>query len=172
MSGAAGPPPVRTERAAHFRDLTLGIIPLGLELIDACDAAHGVESRHPFFDPRLAEFCLALPPAQKLDGGLTRLVVRRALAGVLPPEVRDRGDKSNLAENFHRSLLRDQRPQLEAVILHDASAIEEFVDVPALRAAYDDYASGRDPGQAAPVWRAVTLAMWLRRAGFAAPARA
>ena len=39
------------------------------------------------------EFCLALPPEQKLHRGLNRMVMRRAMAGIVPEEILRRGDK-------------------------------------------------------------------------------
>jgi len=47
----------------------------------------GVDLRSPTADVRIAEFCFALPEEQFLRGGESRSLVRRAMAGRLPPLV-------------------------------------------------------------------------------------
>lgn len=160
--------PGRSARETHARGLKSGLIPYALELADKAAGAFGVEPRYPFFDRRLMEFCLALPASQKLDGGWTRMVLRRAMAGVLPEEVRWRASKANLAPNFGRQLLGNDRNLLTEVILEQPGVIEEYVDVPALRRAYDRYVT--QPGSQADaltVYGAVMLGLWLQRAKIA-----
>ena len=53
----------------------------------ASAARHGIEYGYPLLDRRLLEFALGLPPEQFLRGNGTRLLMRRALGSVLPPEV-------------------------------------------------------------------------------------
>lgn len=64
----------------------------------------GVDSRWPLADLRLVEFCLALPEEQFVRDGEPRSLVRRAMAGRLPPQVlanRRRGLQA--ADWFERS---------------------------------------------------------------------
>jgi len=51
------------------------------------EAMFGVEVRDPTSDVRLVEFCLALPEEQFRQGGVSRRLIRRAMAGRLPEEV-------------------------------------------------------------------------------------
>src|SRR3989442_1386598 len=67
FSGRAG-----GSRTDHYRRLASGLIPFGLEIADKASAAFCVDARYPFYDKRLAEFCLALPAEQKLFNGWTR----------------------------------------------------------------------------------------------------
>ena len=53
----------------------------------ASGARHGIEYRYPLLDRRVLEFALGLPPEQFQRGGHSRLLMRRALLEVLPPEV-------------------------------------------------------------------------------------
>lgn len=109
------------------------------------------------------ELCLALPPEQKLHQGWTRVILRRAMAGILPPEVEWRTRKANLSANFKRKLLDYERSTLERVILKQPQVIEEYVDVPALQDAYHRYA--RHPLEreqdAFTIYGVVILARWL-----------
>lgn len=48
----------------------------------------GIETRDPTADRRVVEFCMAVPGSQYLHGGVTRSLVRRAMAGRLPDHLR------------------------------------------------------------------------------------
>jgi asparagine synthase (glutamine-hydrolysing) len=69
----------RTEREGHYRTLTQGSLSLAFELYANVTSRFGIEARYPFWDKRVVEFCLALPPQQKLHRGLSRVVLRRAM---------------------------------------------------------------------------------------------
>jgi asparagine synthase (glutamine-hydrolysing) len=155
----------QTERESHYRKLTWGVMPFTLEVLERAAAAFGIEPRFPFWDKRLVEFCLALPPRQKVHGGWTRIVLRRALAGILPVEVQWRGSKSNLGPNFEHGLLAYERQRLEEVILKDSEIIEKYVDITLLREAYHRFVSGETTDDALMIWKAVSLALWLQCTG-------
>jgi asparagine synthase (glutamine-hydrolysing) len=143
---------------------------LTLEVADRAAAAFSLEPRYPFFDRRLVEFCLALPPEQKLHQGWTRVVMRRALSDILPEAIRWRGGKSNLSPNFDRGLLTFEQERLEEIILKNPQVIERYVDIAALRKAYHRYVSGGTGDEVLTVWKAVTLALWLCRTGLTSQA--
>lgn len=152
----------RTAREDHWRALTRGLLPALLEVVDKAAAAFLIKPQYPFFDRRLVEFCLALPPEQKLKGGLTRMVMRRGLASVLPDEIRTRGGKSNIGPNFTRNLLTFDRKVLDDVMLNDPGSIEDYVDMDVLRETYLRYRSGPTEDDALTIWKTATLAQWLR----------
>lgn len=160
--------PARSAREAHWRGMSSGLMPYALETADKAAAAFGVEPRYPFLDRRLMELCLALPPDQKLRDGWTRAVLRRAMGGILPEKVRWRPDKANLSPNFKRRLLNDDGGLLREVILGQPEVIEEYVDISALRRAYERFvADPMSEVDALAVYSAVVLALWLQRAKIA-----
>ncbi len=162
--------PPRTAREEHHRRLTWGGIPFVLEVADKAGAAFSVESRYPFFDKRLVEFCLALPPDQKLKRGWTRMVLRRAMDGILPLEIQWRGDKSDLSTNFNRGLFTTDRQLVEDVVLDNPQPIAGYVTMAALRTAYARCLSEPRTEDVMAVWRAVSLAHWLNHTGLATQA--
>jgi asparagine synthase (glutamine-hydrolysing) len=162
-----GSRPARNARGVHWRGLTSGLVPAALEMADRAAAAFSLEPRYPFFDRRLMEFCLALPPDQKLHQGWTRAVMRRAMANILPHEVQWRIGKADLSPNFQRRLLDFDRKLLDKVILRNPRVIEEYADVAALREAYHRYTSQPTGEDAVLVYSAVILALWLCQADLA-----
>jgi asparagine synthase (glutamine-hydrolysing) len=157
----------RSARHAHWNGLRAGLVPAALEMADRAAAAFALEPRYPFFDRRLMEFCLALPPDQKLHQGWTRVVMRRAMANILPHEVQWRIGKANLSPNFQGRLLDYDRALMDEIILYDPSLIEQYVDVPTLRRVYERYISQQTSKAALVVYGAITLALWLRKGNLA-----
>jgi asparagine synthase (glutamine-hydrolysing) len=58
--------------------------------IDRFSMANGVEARVPFLDPALVEYVYRLPLDLKLKNGVTKVVLKEALAGVMPRRTVDR----------------------------------------------------------------------------------
>jgi asparagine synthase (glutamine-hydrolysing) len=154
----------RTEHEAHYRTLAQAVQPFALEVHNGAAAAFGIETRYPFWDRRVVEFCLALPPGQKLHRGWTRMVLRRAMGGVLPTEVQWRGGKLDFTPSLSYGLRTYDQPQLEQIIVKDPSAIEQYINIDTLRETYqrlltDDEVSFHDVFN---IWKSVSLAIWLR----------
>lgn len=161
QQGRSGLP--KTSREAHYRRLTAGVMPFALEAADKAAAAFGLEPRYPFFDRRLIEFCLALPPEQKMHHGWTRIVMRRAMKGILPPKIQWRGGKSNLGANFNHGLHLGQK-KLDLVFKQDLTLIEDYVDISALRSLYLKFSSGKEMTHVEylAIWKCLSLALWLK----------
>ena len=157
--------PTRSARQDHWQGLNSGLLPYVLEMADKAASAFSLNPRYPFCDRRLVEFCLAVPANQKLHQGWTRMIMRRAMAGILPNEVRWRIGKANLSPNFQLRLLENHRKLLEEIIVKDPSLIEEYVDVAALRKVHSRYVSQQTAQDALVVYGAVTLALWLSTRG-------
>ncbi len=153
-------------RKAHYLELVSGGFPLCLELADKGAAAFSLESRFPYTDRRLAEFCLAVPPAQKLRDGWTRTILRRAMSDYLPEKIRWRSSKGNIAANFHQGLLNRDRQLLEETIFAAPKTIEPYVNISALKNEYQKYLSQGSARGIPFIWLVVTLALWLRSQNF------
>jgi hypothetical protein len=62
-------------------------------------------------------------------------------------------------------MLKFARQQLDQVVLQDGQVIGEYVDLPNLHQAYHRYVSRGSLADELTVWRAVTLAVWLKQTG-------
>jgi len=155
----------QTEREVHYRTLTQGLQPFALEVFDKAAAAFSLENRYPFWDKRLVEFCLALPPEQKLYQGWSRMVMRRAMTNILPPEVQWRTSKIDFLPNIAHGLRTFERERLDELILHNSGVWEKYVNLNALREAYQRFVSPENqetPDDVFLIWEVASLALWLR----------
>lgn len=160
----------RSERDEHWISMTSTLYGYALEMADKAAAAFSLEARYPFFDRRLMEFCLALPPEQKLSQGWSRMVLRRAMEGILPPEVQWRTNKANLSANLARNTLAYENARLEQLV-ESPGRLEEYVQLSQVRRLYEGYK--QNPAQGAgSAWRLnflVLLANWLNNDRLTAP---
>ena len=151
---ARTPRPTQTREEVCHR-LDSGIFGQAMAIWDVCDRVAGVESRHPFFDLRVASFLAGLEPEAKVevdDGGLvTKAVLRRALSGLLPEPVAGRRDKSDLTPAFSRafSLEAEEAQRL-------ARAVRFLVPIPDRYTLSDS--ADRDGGLL--YWRVASLGAW------------
>lgn len=153
----------RNAREAHRRSLESSLVPYSLELADKTAAACLVEARYPFFDRRLVEFCLALAPDQKLRDGWDRSVMRRAMHGILPPEVQWRKTKANLSPNFYRNLSTLGRAALERILDEDLDAVSGYIDADALKATCSRFIKNPSNRDAMTLFLAAAFTVWIRR---------
>jgi asparagine synthase (glutamine-hydrolysing) len=145
-------------RRLHWATLHYGagVTSAGLEEMDILAAHQGIERRHPFFDVRLLEYCVAIPPEQKLHKGWSRYILRRALHNILPMSIRERVDKADLSLNFNRNTLKFERDRIDTLVDLANHSFRSFVDITTLRQAQAN-------GKASPLWHAVALNEWLRQ---------
>ena len=129
----------RSARHDHYLALVSGMIPSTLEVAEKMAQTYSIETRFPFADRRLVEYCLALPGDQKLGGGWDRLIVRRSLASILPDKIRWRVGKADLSSNFDHTLLEYGGDYVAHVLGSSQEILEPFIDVPALQKSWKRY---------------------------------
>jgi asparagine synthase (glutamine-hydrolysing) len=153
----------RTPRDYHLRLLTWGHIPWALGgKYDRAAAVFSVEPRHPFFDRRLVEFCLALPAEQKWNSNWTKVILRRALAETLPEQVRWRTAPGNLGRTFMCAMLAQRQSLIEEVMQSDLTDIGRYIDLKAVCEEYERYRNGHGENMIM-IWEVISLTLWLRR---------
>ncbi len=163
-------PPPRDERAHHLREVLDHLPGSTFELTYAAEA---VEPRYPYLDRRVIDYCLAVPAEHQVESGMTRMLMRRAFAGVLPAAVAARKSKANPSASLMRRFFAVDRELIEEALARPATAPEcRHVDIQALRAAYRRGASWAQANPGAqppsPLWleaeqlrKAVVLIRWL-----------
>jgi len=105
-------------------------------------AAHGVEMRDPTSDLDVVGFCLGIPVEQFLVEGVSRSLVRRALWGILPPQVLANRRRGAQAPDWFEKLER-RKAAMEAEIADlDRSVLaRKAIDLDRLRIALQKWPS-------------------------------
>jgi asparagine synthase (glutamine-hydrolysing) len=125
----------------------------------------GVARSHPFLDVDLIELVLGLPPEPAFDPRLDRALLRRAMAGLLPDNVRLRTDKVYFDALRLAALTGPDRATVDRT-LNGALELAAVTDPASLRALWRDGPERHPRGWrlwSAEVWRAFAAETWLRR---------
>ena len=88
----------------------------GRERYDRVAAPLGIEPRDPFLDCRVLAFCLSLPPDQVEQFGWPKVILRRAMADLLPETVRWRTGKQHVGGQFEAQLVEHFQTKSDKLI--------------------------------------------------------
>lgn len=154
----------RSPRHIHHAEIASGLVPVATSIVDRLAALFAVEPRYPFLDSRLAELCLAIPSRQKLRGGYSRDLARRALNDLLPPEIRYRTGKGTPGTSPGHSLPTTARSLLDSLILESPGAIERYVDLAQVQDIYRRCRSQPGAAEWTLINRVAVTALWLDHA--------
>ena len=146
----------------HYYSLKSGLIQYGMESTDWMSAAFFLESRHPFYDKRLIEFCLAIPTEQKISKNWDRYIMRRAMSNILPKEVQWREKKGNLGHNHSKSMIKYNKKLLNEVIFEKNYSEDKYVDIKKIKKIYTNLKNGNKK-EIIFLWQYVILSLWLRK---------
>lgn len=87
------PVPYKSVREVSDHLTFYSSLPKYLHWEDRSSSAHSIEARVPFLDHRLVEFNQNLPDNFLEQGGVTKRILRHAMRGLLPEDIRNRKDK-------------------------------------------------------------------------------
>ncbi|WP_158792085.1 asparagine synthase-related protein [Granulicella sp. L60] len=118
------------------------------------------EYRFPFLDRDLVEFLHRLPRQQLVQPGRRRLLMRRALRGIIPTEVLERRRKAFVSRGLTAHLQKG-RPTIEKLFADSLLAEYGLVDSRKIQAALQAALSG-EMAWIGHLTRAIDIEIWLR----------
>jgi asparagine synthase (glutamine-hydrolysing) len=112
----------------------------------AFGSAFNLEVRDPTSDMRLIKFCLGVPDEQYVCNGGDRMLLRRAMEGLLPPDVEWNTRRGKQAADATLRLL-DHIEEIDAVLdqLKVSPAAVSYLDISAMRLVWDDVRKNQTP---------------------------
>lgn len=126
---------------------------------DQMSMAASIESRVPFLDHKLVEFAARLPEKMKLRGHDTKWILRKAMHGILPPEILDR-PKMGFPVPLGAWLRGPFRHMADEYILSERSLRRGIFNAKALRHLVAAHDAGED--HTARLFRLMNLEIWHR----------
>jgi len=100
------------------------------DIFHAYRGLYGIDVRDPTADVRIVEFCLALPEEQYLKNGVSRRLIRRAMANRLPAEILDNNLRGlQAADWFDRLLASREKLLLELTEWEKSDVLTGILDL-------------------------------------------
>jgi asparagine synthase (glutamine-hydrolysing) len=149
-----------------FRNMQYGLLTgNGLRALlhyeDRNSMAFGIETRLPFLDYRLVEFLYQLDAAQKIRSGWTKAILRDAMVGVLPEEVRRRTDKMGFVTPEDLWLRTSLRDWAREILSESRTRARGYLNVDAALHEFEAHAAGRK-NISFIIWRWINVELWCR----------
>lgn len=163
-----GPVPVEpTEETSHVRRMQRSLLTgNGLRALlhyeDRNSMAFGIEARLPFLDYRLVEFLATLDSRYLIRRGWTKVLLRDAMEGILPEEIRWRVDKMGFVtpeDEWFRTALRDV---MREVLTDPRTRARGYLNVDVALQEFEAHVAGRKT-LGFTLWRWLNLELWCRR---------
>lgn len=127
---------------------------------DSVSMARSLEVRVPFLDTPLVEFVHALPDDARVQSGVSKGLLRAALAGLIPAEILNQKKRTFTLpwENWLRTSLRSQ---IEASLKDLAPALQARVKAAGVRQVWDNFM--REQTSWSRPWSLYVLNEWCRQ---------
>jgi hypothetical protein len=122
-----------------------------------------VQVAYPFLDQDLVEFCLGVPIGQLIRPPETRSLLRRSLAGLLPPRIARRPDKQGPDEAILRAF-GEQWSEIKDLADDPRAADLGWFDAAAFRQSLQQARFGKAGDHLPSLLPSLALEAWLRTA--------
>lgn len=170
--GSEEPPTLieQPENWTHIPDLTRQMMYLDtmtylpddiLAKVDRASMAWSLEARVPLLDHRIVEFAWSLPLRMKIEGGVTKRVLRNVLYRHVPQEIVER-PKWGFAIPLHEWLRGPLRDWAASLIDENRLRSEGFFRPDAIRHMWQEHQSGRRNWHT-QLWSILIFQAWLDR---------
>lgn len=120
-----------------------------------------IEERYPYLDQDLVEFLTSIPFEQLLRPGNRRLLMRKALVGIVPDEILARKTKVSATRCYSLSLQKDWN-KVEQALDHPVTSALHYFDGEKLREDLLRVRAGHCPYHLVRLLKALSLELWLR----------
>ncbi|MEW6096096.1 MAG: asparagine synthase (glutamine-hydrolyzing) [bacterium] len=137
-------------------------LPALLHYEDRNSMAFSVEARLPFLDYRLVEFIFSLPSSQKIRDGITKIVLRNAMKGILPEKVRMRMDKMGFVtpgDVWFRTVAKNK---ILEIFNSDSFINRGYFNVEEIKKEFERHCRG-EKDLHFTIWRWINLELWLQK---------
>jgi asparagine synthase (glutamine-hydrolysing) len=141
-----------------YQDLRLRLPELLLMRVDKLTMANAIEARVPFLDHELVELAMAMPEDQKIQDGVGKPVVKKAMADLLPHDLLWRpkqGFGTPVSEWFRGDLGDELETRLERTHLNELGYLEPAQ----IKRLLDLHRSGRAE-RSFQLWNILNLSAW------------
>jgi len=149
-----------------YQDLYFETAPCCLRAEDRQAAAYGLDNFLPFFDHRLVEFMFRVPGTLKIRDGVTKVLLREAMTGILPDETRTRIKKTGWNAPAHRWFLGQGLDRLRDLINSRSFREREIYNLKEIDRILTEHEAIVTSGEPREnhmmfLWQLVNLELWL-----------
>jgi asparagine synthase (glutamine-hydrolysing) len=151
-----------TVRACSLQQIQAASLPMLLHWEDRNSMSSSIEARVPFLSPVLVETALGLPYWAKVNGGVTKSILREAMRGTVPDEILDRRDKVGFEAPERTWLTGSGTSATMNTMVDRALEHVDHVLTPSGRARITEIRAGNRTYDRV-LWRLICMGVWIER---------
>ena len=136
------------------------MLPAQLHAADRNSMAHSIETRFPFLDYNLVDFCLSLNNDYLFSEGWTKHILRKSMDDILPPNIQWRADKVGFAAPQDKWLRGHLKAWAFKKLFEGPVTELSHWNQDKIRKIWDIHQSCKEDTSWA-LWRWISLAQWL-----------
>jgi len=149
-----------------YQDIFYETAPCCLRAEDRQTMAFGLENFVPFFDYRLLEFMFRVPGELKIRDGVTKILLREAMSGILPDETRARIKKTGWNAPAHKWFSGNGLVELNDMVHSQTFRQRGIYNIPEVEKIIAEHDEILNTGVAKEnhmmfLWQMVNLELWL-----------
>ncbi|MBI4219106.1 MAG: asparagine synthase (glutamine-hydrolyzing) [Chloroflexi bacterium] len=129
---------------------------------DIRSAWYGIEMRHPFWDSRIVEFFTRIPPTVRVQGGRSKLFLKKAMAGIVPGSVLGRTPYGAFGRQMDGGFKQREADRIERALDDSYLARIGAVDPRIVGAVFRSYRNG-DNAKFGKLYWTLIAEDWLRK---------
>ncbi len=133
-----------------------------LHSADRNGMAFGIETRFPFLDYDLVDFCLNLPLDLLIKNGMQKYILRKAAEKIIPAKIYNRKDKIGFLAPQDRWLAGPMREWCFEKIFNSSLKNLSFYNSHMIKASFDNLRNKPNFTDAGIVWRHASLSQWMQ----------
>jgi asparagine synthase (glutamine-hydrolysing) len=147
--------------AVLYDDMRAKNLPYLLHWEDRTSMAFSIEARVPYLDYRVVEYVCALPQDQKIRNGVTKFVLRKAVAGLIPEAIRCRMDKKGFSTPEEVWMKENLAHEMLEIFRSASFKARPYWDADAILSGYRRFLEGKEE-YSSEFWRFACAELWLR----------
>jgi asparagine synthase (glutamine-hydrolysing) len=147
-------------RGMSLSQISATNLPMLLHWEDRNSMAFSVEARVPFLDHRVVEFCLNLPDQDKVGSGISKIILRNAMRGIVPDSIIDRRDKLGFVTAEKMWMNRDMSDRFRKELCKAVDLLPTVLNGNLIRM-FDNFLKGRGDFDHR-YWRAICAGSWMQ----------
>jgi len=154
----------RTFREKNAQPIRSPYVSVALERYDRVASAYSIEPRHPFFDKRLVDFCLALSWRERTHAGWSKAILRKSMENSLPQETcwrESNGERLNAV--FTQVIIRNLQDKLIDSLRNRTGTLHEFVDPETVEKVIQHYTQLPNIDNTYSLWYLGSANIWLNK---------
>jgi asparagine synthase (glutamine-hydrolysing) len=144
-----------------YKELMFSNLQQLLHYEDRNSMVFSIESRVPYLDINFVKYVAGLPLEEKINGGVSKWIMRESVRGIIPESIRQRKDKMGFVTPEELWMKNELKEVVTDIISSDSFARRKYWNADEVVKSYNKFVNGEEI-YSSELWRVINVELWLR----------